>query len=169
MYRENKYGEKIDVEKGSCASCRFYRFEREDDTNKCTEHGHYYWPDDSCKRWEESSECRGSTGCFLTTCCCEFKGLPDDCKELTKLREFRDTSLLQSETGRALIQHYYRIAPAIVEKIEMHPEKIEILGWMFETIHNIITTIESGETSKAIGEYVSFVYETEQKVSVKEE
>lgn len=62
MYRENKFGEKIEVERYSCGSCKHYCFEREDDTNKCRKYGQYYWMSDSCSNhWEEASDCSGGS------------------------------------------------------------------------------------------------------------
>lgn len=37
-----------------------------------------------------------SGGCFVTTACVKMLGLPDDCREMTVLRNFRD-SLLKTE------------------------------------------------------------------------
>ncbi|MFR8846283.1 MAG: hypothetical protein ACLVGL_15385 [Waltera sp.] len=64
MYRENKYGEKVDVNKYECGSCKYYLFEREDETNKCTHYGKYYDCNDRCNYWEEANEVSGG-GCFL--------------------------------------------------------------------------------------------------------
>lgn len=57
------------------------------------------------------------SGCFLTSACVEYLGLPDDCKELTTLRTIRDKVLKATGEGRGLVDEYYRIAPALVEKI----------------------------------------------------
>ena len=54
-------------------------------------------------------------GCFITTVCCEYKGLADDCEELTILRKFRDTYV-----PKQLVKEYYKIAPKIVEIIKHH-------------------------------------------------
>ena len=58
-----------------------------------------------------------SGGCFLTSACVEAMNLPDNCKELSVLRHFRDTYLAQQPCGKCEINHYYHIAPMIVEKI----------------------------------------------------
>ncbi len=55
--------------------------------------------------------------CFLTTACTNAKGLPDDCRELTVLRAFRDGYLSDQDYGKDEISEYYRIAPAIVDAI----------------------------------------------------
>lgn len=63
--------------------------------------------------------------CFVTTAICEFEGKPDDCRELTLLREFRDGWLRQCADGPALIERYYNEAPAVVTCIDCcdEPEK----------------------------------------------
>ena len=60
-------------------------------------------------------------GCFITTAVCDTFGKPDDCYELTAFRNFRDNWLAKQEDGASLIQKYYAIAPAIVEKINSLP------------------------------------------------
>ncbi len=52
--------------------------------------------------------------CFITTAVCENAGRSDDCYELTAFRRFRDEELAKTDSGRALIEEYYRVAPAIV-------------------------------------------------------
>ncbi len=64
--------------------------------------------------------------CFITTAVCECQGKPDDCQELTVLREYRDGYLLGTDEGRAMVEEYYEIAPVLVLSIGMQrePEKI---------------------------------------------
>ena len=61
--------------------------------------------------------------CFITTAVCESEGKPDDCAELTAFRAFRDGWLSETEQGRALIEAYYEIAPAIVAAIEYSDDR----------------------------------------------
>ena len=56
-------------------------------------------------------------GCFLTSACVEYMGLPDDCIELSTLREFRDGYLMSTFIGKNLVSEYYKIAPDIVRAI----------------------------------------------------
>lgn len=51
--------------------------------------------------------------CFITTAVCEGEGKPDDCRELTMLRRFRD-GYMTERGDSALIEEYYDLAPAIV-------------------------------------------------------
>lgn len=64
--------------------------------------------------------------CYITTAVCESLDKPDDCYELTLLREYRDGYLLSTEDGRRIVEEYYNIAPTIVKRInrEEHAEEI---------------------------------------------
>lgn len=56
--------------------------------------------------------------CFITTATCAHEGKADDCEELEAFRSFRD-GWLRANGGEALIDEYYKIAPAIVTCIEL--------------------------------------------------
>lgn len=56
--------------------------------------------------------------CFITTAVCSFEGKPDDCAELAAFRAFRDGWLSETASGRALIEEYYELAPAVVSAID---------------------------------------------------
>lgn len=166
LYRRNKYGENIEVERYECGSCANYEFEREDQDNYCRHYGKYYPYRDSCRGyWEEFNE-TSSSGCFLTSACCEYMGLPDDCEELTTMRAFRDNVLVKSETGKALKEQYYKIAPGILKKIEEHPEKDEIFKWIYEEIQEIVKLVKENKNDEAICRYVLMVYHLEEKAKV---
>lgn len=73
-----------------------------------------------------SSSSSGGSGngwCFITTAACEYFGKPDDCYELTMLRQFRDGWLAVQPGGEALIREYYRIAPSIVEALNASEQR----------------------------------------------
>lgn len=57
--------------------------------------------------------------CFITTAVCRYLCKADDCAELTAFRRFRDGWLAAQPNGQALIDEYYRIAPAIVTAIDL--------------------------------------------------
>lgn len=65
-------------------------------------------------------------GCFITTAVCKTDGLPDDCETLKIFRAFRDNVLAHSEEGRAAVEHYYDVAPTIVEKIDAREDAEKI-------------------------------------------
>jgi len=166
-YRKNKFGESVIVEKYECGSCRNYEFLREDRDNYCNHYCHYYHYKDHCKNyWEMSHDVSGGGGCFLTTACCQYKGLPDDCNELRCLRAFRDNVLLKSEGGYLLVQEYYQIAPEIVEKIGAHEMKAEILESIYHNIKVIEKLIIKGNNSQAIDEYVQMVSRVKKIVEI---
>lgn len=50
-----------------------------------------YAPEWTYSNSKDKSSLKESSGCFLTSACVKYKGLSDDCKELTELRQFRDT------------------------------------------------------------------------------
>ncbi len=58
-------------------------------------------------------------GCFITTACMKANGpqFDDNCHELVKLREVRDTYIAHLEHGPALIAAYKEFAPKYVEMI----------------------------------------------------
>lgn len=64
--------------------------------------------------------------CYITTAVCIDQNKPDDCPELTELRRYRDDYLMQSEDGRALVEAYYDVAPAIVCAIDMQKDASDI-------------------------------------------
>ena len=66
-----------------------------------------------------STHSSSSSGCFITTAVCEGLGKPDDCYELTILRNYRDTWLVNRAGGQELIKEYYKIAPLIARKMKM--------------------------------------------------
>jgi len=83
--------------------------------------------------------------CFLTTVACEYKGLPDDCKELQILRSFRNTTVPVE-----LIDEYNRIAPSIVEKIKGVKEHMD---YIWSVVQECIKDINEGYNADAIAKY----------------
>jgi hypothetical protein len=83
-------------------------------------------------------------------------GKPDDCRELTVLRKFRDTYLSSSDSGKALVTRYYEEAPGIVAAIESLPQaaRDSFYGYAAEEIDDIVATIEDGQYQEAIDAYI---------------
>lgn len=69
--------------------------------------------------------------CFITTAACRHLGKADDCAELTAFRKFRDGWLSRQPGGKAVIEEYYRIAPAIVTAMDFgsNPERVYPALW----------------------------------------
>ena len=95
--------------------------------------------------------------CFLTTACVEARGLPDDCEELSVLRDFRDSYLLSTENGTALVEHYYEIAPKIVEAIDQRGDSRSIYEGIYERIVDCLDAVKSGRSDDAIEIYERMV------------
>ena len=130
----------------------------------CTWYRSYEDPDyvHECAHFESQD---GSGGCFLTSACCGYKGLPDDCPELTALRAFRDTHLMTCEAGRRLVEEYYRIAPPLVEKLETHPNKNGICEHIYSAVCSVIRRIEEHDFDAAVTEYEAMVRYVQTAVS----
>ena len=118
----------------------------------CTWYRSYEDPDyvRECSRFENQDS---TGGCFLTSACCKYRGLPDNCKELTGLRTFRDEHLMKTAEGRQLVEEYYRIAPDIVDKLDHHPHRDIIYAAIYSIISHIIGTIERKQFNLAIDQY----------------
>lgn len=128
------------IRRGTCGACKNFDFEGNQKKGYCSRYRAYYWDDDGCSNYDEDENrlAGGSGGCFLTTACCQYKGLPDDCYELTTLRNFRDTYLKTTEAGNALVEEYYRIAPSIVDKIMESPNKVGLLEDIYTQVCKIL-------------------------------
>lgn len=92
---------------------------------------------------EDNGSNGGDSGCFLTSACIQYRSLPDDCKELTVLRNFRDTYMSSTENGRMLIKEYYRIAPEIVSNIDASTKRNYYYKKIYEVIIKCVEYIES--------------------------
>ena len=116
--------------------------------------GYHY---EECPRFKSQ---QSSGGCFLTSACVEAKGFADDCRELTVLRNFRDTYLKNVTNGPADICEYYHTAPKIVERIRKSPNAIAIFTEMYEQlVVPCVAFIEDGDPEKAYSHYKSYVVE----------
>ena len=99
-----------------------------------------------------------SSGCFITTAVCDSFGKPDDCWELMLLRSFRDTYLAKTADGVQLIKEYYRIAPEIVNQINMRPQREYIyLDIWNGYLSPCIDAIEGNEYEKCRRIYITMV------------
>ena len=92
-----------------------------------------------------------STGitCFLTTACCLHKGLPDDCEELTILRNFRDTFVPPD-----MVEEYYRIAPNICIKLQGDRDTLDKV---YEAVKSCVEDIKANRKWSALIKYHNMV------------
>lgn len=98
-----------------------------------------------------------SGSCFLTSACVGYMGKPDDCEELTALRAFRDGYVKKTESGRVLVDEYYRIAPEIVKKIDASPKREDYYAWIYGEITGCIALIHGGDNESALVRYEAMV------------
>lgn len=106
-------------------------------------------------------------GCFITTATCMSEGKPDDCPELTAFRRYRDTSLLQTPQGRALVREYYRIAPQIVRAINAEPQAREIYRSLYDDyIAPGYALLAQGRSDEAKALYIQCVLSLAKRFSI---
>lgn len=100
--------------------------------------------------------------CYITTAVCSTFGKPDDCYELTLLRDYRDTYLCGQEGGASLIQEYYDLAPTIVKHIDRQENSSEIYRQIWsEYLSPCIHLIEEGKNEDCKHLYTKMVRELE--------
>ncbi|MEQ8226153.1 MAG: right-handed parallel beta-helix repeat-containing protein, partial [Candidatus Eremiobacterota bacterium] len=97
-------------------------------------------------------------GCFITTATCLSLGKPDNCYELNRLREFRDTWLKEQKDGEKLIREYYTVAPLIVNTINTMANKNEIYKDIWNNyISTCLDLIEKEKFEEAKHLYIKLV------------
>lgn len=146
------------AQKGNkCGECIFLN--REDTSGffvtsyRCNATGNRVtWETPACRFYEPRN-----TACYLTSACVHYRGLADDCYELSTLRAFRDGYMGGIPDGAALIAEYYEKAPAIVEAIDAHPDRDRIYGEIYETVKKCVAMIEAGENEKTLALYCEMV------------
>ncbi len=89
--------------------------------------------------------------CFLTTACMRrFKeNFDDNCYELTMLRWLRDNVVSRED-----IEHYYEIAPIIVEKINNESNSNVIYNYIYDNV--ICKCIKAIEQKKYASAYIIY-------------
>lgn len=146
------------VAKYTCGTCKEYEYKVQNEKGYCSYYREYYFHDDHCNHWTENdSYSSGSGGCFMTTACCEHMGLPDDCEELTTMRTFRDTYLLNNEVGTEMVKSYYKVAPQIVEKLNAREDNGVIYKEIYQKILRIVELIKASAREDAVAEYVKLL------------
>ncbi len=96
--------------------------------------------------------------CYITTAVCRTFGKPDDCYELTLLRNYRDTYLSSLPGGREMIQEYYDVAPSVVKHIAQREDSDEIYRSIWENyLSPCIRMIEDGQNEACRQRYEEMV------------
>jgi hypothetical protein len=114
------------------------------------------------RKRNDAGDSKKSSKCFISTAACQHKGLPDNCRELETLRHFRDDYLLGSAEGRALVAHYYSIAPAVAERL-IDPNELE---QVWKVISRCIRAIEARKFESATKTYQAMVLRLAQKYAI---
>lgn|GEM_PF-5956203 len=98
-------------------------------------------------------------GCFLTTACIkkQMTEFDDKCHELETLRWFRDHHVKQAD-----IEHYYSVAPKIVDVLDHHPESDQIYKTIYDSVISVcVKAIENKEYEFAYSTYMNAVKKLE--------
>ncbi len=104
--------------------------------------------------------------CTLITECLKYKGMSEDCEELTTLRKFRDEYLKSTKEGRKLVEEYYAVAPKIVEKINASDKKDKYYQYIYEVIEKCVKLIERGENERTLKEYKFMVTNLKKEINL---
>lgn len=102
--------------------------------------------------------------CYITTAVCDSQNKPDDCYELTALRNYRDQYLMKTEEGRQMVEEYYDIAPGIVLAIDMQQDSKRIYEGIYkEYLMPCIRYAEDGRNEECKELYMDMVYNLQKK------
>jgi len=99
--------------------------------------------------------------CFLTTACMKYfqDKFDDNCYELRVLRWFRDNFVSKQD-----VEHYYEIAPVIVEEINKEEKSDIIYDYIYDNIVDYcVKQIEKGNYEEAYIRYKSSVLTFEEE------
>ena len=103
----------------------------------------------------------GSGGCYLTSACMKYfqEKFDDNCYELTVLRWFRDNFVSKED-----IEHYYEVAPIIVETINKEEKSGIIYDYIYDNIVGYcVEQIEQGNYEAAYNRYKNSVLVLEEQ------
>lgn len=96
--------------------------------------------------------------CYITSAVCRVQGKADDCYELTAFRRFRDQVMLASENGRALVEEYYHLAPAIVTSVGLCQDEAAVYSSVYQDyLLPCLTLLEQGDNTGCRDKYVEMV------------
>lgn len=98
---------------------------------------------------------KSSGGCYLTWACMKHfqEKFDDNCHELTVLRWFRDNFVSKED-----IEHYYEVAPIIVEKINKEEKTGIVYDYIYDNVVDYcVEQIEQGNYDKAYNRYKNSV------------
>lgn len=74
----------------------------------------------------KSTRSSDDDSCFITTAVCRALQKGDDCEELMAMRHFRDDARAADPLLQEMIGEYYRVAPAIIQRIQASGQADEV-------------------------------------------
>jgi len=92
--------------------------------------------------------------CFISTAVAESLDWSDDCHELNLLRQLRDTYMQETPDRRAEVEKYYRIAPAIVRRINASPDAAEI--WHEVAEQYVLPVVRMAKAGDVAGAHILY-------------
>lgn len=110
---------------------------------------------------DKSDTSSGSGGCYLTSACMKYfqEKFDDNCYELTVLRWFRDNFVSKED-----IEHYYEVAPVIVETINKEERSGIVYDYIYDNIVDYcVEQIEQGNYEAAYNRYKNSVLVLEEQ------
>ncbi len=108
-----------------------------------------------------TGEVQSNGGCYLTSACMKHfqEDFDDNCYELTVLRWFRDNFVSKED-----IEHYYKVAPIIVEAINEEEKSDIIYDYIYDNVVDYcIEQIEQGNYEDAYSRYKSSILTLEEQ------
>lgn len=112
-------------------------------------------------KFDGQKEGPNSGGCYLTSACMKYfqEKFDDDCYQLRVLRWFRDNFVSIDD-----IEHYYMIAPIIVDAINKEKNSEMIYNYIFDNIVDYcVEQIEIGNYENAYNRYKSSILVLEEQ------
>jgi Domain of unknown function (DUF4157) len=100
-------------------------------------------------RQRQVEQAQSGCCCYLTTACCQYYGMRDDCEYLMVLREFRDEWLLKQPGGLHLVKEYYDKAPALIVAIGRRHDEDELYALILEGIKIAVSLVSKNEMKRA--------------------
>jgi len=101
-----------------------------------------------------------NSDCYITTAVCQSLDKPDDCRELTLFRAFRDGWLKLQPYGDSVMRDYYECAPGIVAAIQQMPDRDKVYADIWKKhLKPCLALIERGDNMACFDAYQSMVLE----------
>ena len=99
-----------------------------------------------------------NASCYLTTACVQYKGLDDNCAELTAMRLLREHYIDDLEY-RNLISEYYQLASQIIEAINAEDDPSLVYEQIYQSVKVCESAVNNSDWQTARDEYLEMYYE----------